>query len=55
MADDAALIQRFVDSFQRLDDFTYTADEPPPAALSLGRQPIVRHAKKTPPAPKGEM
>ncbi len=39
MADDAALIQRFVDSFQRLDDFTYTADEPPPAALSLGPDP----------------
>jgi len=39
MADDAALIQRFVDCFQRLDDSTYTADEPPPAELSLGPDP----------------
>ena len=39
MADDVALIQRFVDSFQRLDDSTYTADEPPPAALTLGPAP----------------
>ena len=40
MADDAALIQRFVACFTRLDDSTFSHDEPPPQELSVGLDPI---------------
>lgn len=39
MANDAALIQRFVESFTRLDDSTYSHDEPPPPEFSAGTDP----------------
>lgn len=50
MADDAKLIQRFVDCFQRLDDSTYTHDEPPPPELNLGPDPDDWNALRWAPA-----
>lgn len=39
MSDDAELIQRFVDCFTRLDDSTFTHNEPPPPEVTVGPDP----------------
>ena len=39
MTDDTELLQRFVDCFARLDDSTFTHDEPPPPELTVGLDP----------------
>jgi hypothetical protein len=51
MTDDAELIQRFVDCFARLDDSTFSLDEPPPPELSAGPDPNDWNAIRWRPAP----
>lgn len=50
MANDAALIQRFVACFTRLDEFTFSHDEPPPQKLSAGIDPDDWNAVRWQPA-----